>query len=680
VEQRERPWQQNEQSLSLRACALQDGDARGVFKEVNVDMRQFNNLRFFIHAESMIDQPPVKNGDVDAFIRIGSDFTNNYYEYRVPLAISPRGLSNTNSDAIWPSVNQVDLVLQELVNAKKERDAKGIADNLPYTTKDSKGNEIVVIGTPNIGGAKNIMLGLYNAKKTNQRLSDDGMPKCIEVWFDEMRLSGLSDRAGYAAAGKVSVQMADLGNVNLSGSMHTQGYGNIDQKILQRSQDDYYQYNTSTNLNMGKLVPRNWGVQLPLYVGYTENVSTPRYNPYDQDVLLKDALDVMRTTAKRDSLRSAAQDYTSITSFNLTNVRIQGNPAAVGKNKTPWSIKNFDFTYSYNRQFKHNPLIESDDLVTQRLGVGYTYSLKTRPYEPFKNSIKSKSKWLMLIKDFNLTPLPSTFTHRSELNRIFQETHVRNIEDGSTYRLPPNFFKNFTWTRNYTLRWELMRSVSLDYSAVNISRINEPYGRINTPEKKDSLWRSVRSFGINNSYSQTFNSSYNVPLAKLPLTDWMNLRLNYSATYSWLTAPPVAHSLGNTLGNTQTKTVAGDMNFSQLYNKSKLLRAINAKPASKKDDKLAPTVPGTDKETLPKKGRALPGAKTADVNDEGGGKDKAGSTEKGGRPDGKKDGGKADSKKPIVKQKITKQIVRTPERVKINDWTTLPLRASIQRI
>jgi cell surface protein SprA len=659
----------NEQSLSLRTCALQDGDARGVFKEVNVDMRQFAKLRFFMHAESMIDQAPVRNADVSAFIRIGSDFTNNYYEYQVPLAMTPFGVSGSNREAIWPANNNVEIVLQELVEAKKQRDiAVGNGFNVltPFITKDSKGNIIKVVGTPNLGGAKNIMLGVVNPKKTNQTPGDDGLPKCFEVWFDELRMAGLSDREGYAAAGKVSLQVADLGNVNVSGSMHTQGYGNIDQKLQQRSQDDYYQYNTSTNLSLGRMMPRRWGVQLPLFVGYTESVSTPRYNPYDQDVLLKDAVDVMQTIKQRDSLRSASQDFTSISSFNLTNVRIQptGKPSKSGK--APWSIKNFDFTYSYNNQVKHNPIIERDELNTQRLAVGYTYSMKVKSFEPFKDVIKSKSRWWSLIKDVNLTPLPSTFTFRNELNRVFQETYVRNINDGSSYRIPPNYFKNFTWMRNYTLRWELTRSIAIDYSAINISRINEPFGRINTAEKRDTVWDRIKQFGLNNSYAQTFNSTYNVPTSKLPLTDWINMRLGYAVTYNWTTAPPVARELGNLLGNTNTKTATGDMNFTQLYNKSRWYRALSATPAPKGG---APATPGMPKSKAGggkspsglqsgKPGsRSQLGKSQADVDD-------SGPNEGQNMPDGKKGKDKIKDKDKDKKNKAdTTEIPKTDEQL-----------------
>lgn len=589
--------QGNEQSISLRVSALQDGDARGVFKEVNVDMRQFSYLRMFLHAERM-GNDVVRDADVDAFIRIGSDFTNNYYEYRTPLTLTDHNVSNQRDDLIWPAANNVNIALQELVDAKKERDAKGYPTHVPYYTKDSKGNVIVIIGNPNIGGGKNIMLGVLNPKKDSKNPGDDGLAKSVEVWYDELRISGTHDQAGYAAAGKVSVQLADLGNVNLSGSMHTPGYGNIDQKIQQRFQDKYYQYNASTNISLGKLFPRSMGVQLPLYVGYTQNVSTPKYNPFDQDVLLDHELSIAPNQRARDSIRKASVDFTSITSLNLTNVRIQGNPSANANKRMFWSIKNFDFTYAYNNQYKHNPLMERDQLTTQKYGIGYTYAIKSKPIEPFKKLIKSKSKWFSLVKDFNLTPLPSTFNMRNDLNRVVQELQIRNIDDGSGYRIPASFYKNFTWNRTYSLRWELMKSISLDYSATNTSRVDEPYGRIDSKDKRDSLWSSVMSFGRNNTYSQTFNSTYNVPLSKIPLTDWITARLGYSANYSWTTAPPIAYDLGNTLGNTRTKTLTSEFNMTQLYNKSRWLKALNSKPRkpgeSKKSSEPAKSEEGKD--------------------------------------------------------------------------------------
>ncbi|NDC42329.1 MAG: hypothetical protein EBZ77_12410, partial [Chitinophagia bacterium] len=123
--------------------------------------------------------------------------------------------------------------------------------------------------------------------------------------------------------------------------------------------------------------------------------------------------------------------------------------------RKPWSIKNFDFSYSYYNQFKRNPFVAIDNTNTQKLGVGYTYSIRTKSYEPFKG-IKSKSKWMGLVRDFNINPLPSTFTMRNDLTRMIEEIRVRNLDDG--LQLPSTFYKTFNWVRNYTLRWELTKS------------------------------------------------------------------------------------------------------------------------------------------------------------------------------------------------------------------------------
>lgn len=569
--------QQDEQSISLQVCNLKDGDARAVFKSTGgVDLRQFEKLRLFVHAEAQVGQSSLNDGDVEMFMRIGSDFTNNYYEYRKPLKVTTAGASGQGE--IWPADNDVDLAMSDLVLAKTRRNADGVPVYVPYQVTLANGASIVVVGQPNVGDAKNLMLGVINPKKDNNRPTDDGLPKCTEIWFDELRASGTSDRTAYAAAGKVNVQMADLGSVRMSGTMHTAGYGSIDQKINQRSQDQTHSYDISSNLNLGKLMPKDWGVQLPFFIGYSQNVSNPKYNPYDLDQEMSNLLEATTDPAKRDSFRKVAQDYTSISSFNIANARILGN--AKNNKSQFYSIKNFDFSYSFNKQFKHNSLIESDDYTTQTFGLGYTYSFKPKSIEPFKKVFKSKSKWLSLIKDININLRPSNVTFRSDMNRVMNETKVRVIGDGA-YRIDPLYFKNFIWTRTYNMRWELTRSLSFDYNATNRSRVEEPYGRIDSKEKRDSLLNAVSSLGRNTQFTQSFNASYNFPLNKLPITDWTSLKVTYGATYSWTAASRVAEKLGNNIANTQQKQINGELNFAQLYNKNKWLRTVNQPKAPK---------------------------------------------------------------------------------------------------
>ena len=182
--------------------------------------------------------------------------------------------------------------------------------------------------------------------------------------------------------------------------------------------------------------------------------------------------------------------------------------------------------------------------------------------------------------------MPANFTFRTDLNRTVNETKVRNIT-ADPFDIPSTFFKNFTWQRLYTLRWELTKSLSFDYTATNNSRIDEPYGRIDNQAKKDSLWEKISSFGRNTFYTQAFNATYTLPLQKLPITDWTSLRVSYGSNYSWTAASQLARSLGNTIGNTNTKQVNAELNFAQLYNKQRWLRAVNqpARPQPKQANK-----------------------------------------------------------------------------------------------
>lgn len=563
--------QQNEQSIALQVCNLKDGDARAVFKTLGgVDLRQFEKMKMFVHAEAQTGQTSLQNGDMQMFIRIGSDFTNNYYEYRLPLQVSLPG--STTQAEIWPNANQMEIDLASMVQIKAKRNDKGLKPYVPYQETLANGATLVVVGQPNIGDAKNVMLGLLNPKKDNSRPADDGLPKCAEVWFDELRVAGMSSKPAYAASGKLNLQMADLGSVRLGGMTSTAGYGNIDQKVNQRSQNSTYTYDVSSNLNLGKLMPKDWGVQLPFFIGYSENVLNPRYSPYDLDQEMDKLLDATTNAAKRDSMRKAAQDFTSISSFNIANARILGNPK---NNKTPfYGIKNFDFSYSYNKQYKHNAMIESDQYITQDFGIGYNHAFKGKSIEPLKKLIKSKSKWLALIKDFNIKLTPSNMSFRNDMNRVMNETKVRVVGDYN-YKIDPLYFKNFIWTRTYNLRWDLTRSFSFDYSAINKSRIEEPYGRIDSKVKRDSLYDAIASLGRNTNFTQSFNASYNVPLSKTPLTDWTSLKLVYGATYTWTGASRLAYDLGNTINNTVNKQINGELNFAQLYNKNRWLRAVN---------------------------------------------------------------------------------------------------------
>lgn len=564
---------QNEQAMSYKIRNLATNDIRAAFKTMNLDMRQYGSLHMFAHAESVVGSQPINNNQLNAVIRIGSDFLNNYYEIKIPLRVTPPGnYPNTDAGqrAVWPDSNNLDFNIQDLVQLKIRRNNN--LQNITSYYQEKIGNKSFAIkGNPNLGEVQAFLIGIENS-----RLSD-GVPATAEVWINELRLSKLNEKGGYAATGRVDMALADLGTLALSGSTHTTGFGTLEQRVNERARENFMQYDIATNLEMGKLLPKSLGISIPLYASLNQTVTTPEYDPYDLDIKLKDKLSGL-AGKDRTTTKNAAIDKTTIKTVNFTNMRVMPST------KTHiWSLSNFDFSYSFIKYEQSNPLILKNDVVKHRGGLGYTFNKQPKYFEPFKKIIKSRSPWYALVRDFNLNPQPSLLSFRADINRQFGVfvPRIVNSFDNKVERVDTTYDKFFTFDRYYNLRWDLTRSLNIDFSAVNNARIDEPMGAIDTRQKKDTIIRNFFKAGRNTLYQQRAIASYTLPLTKLPLTDWINARYSYTTTYNWIGASRLALSLGNTIENSQENNINGEFDFTRLYSKSRWLRALDQKAAPK---------------------------------------------------------------------------------------------------
>ncbi|MEO7801104.1 MAG: cell surface protein SprA, partial [Ginsengibacter sp.] len=374
---------QNEQALSLKFCNLQQAKAKGVFQTfANRDIRQFRKLQMYIHAEKVVDAS-LNDDDLTAVVRIGNDFVSNYYEVRIPLKLTPlaaASITNKNqySDTLWIAGNSLDLDLDILTKIKIQRNVSSSPLNAVYRQLQPNGQTYSILGNPNLGEVKGILLGVENTRQISA---------CGEVWFNELRLSSLNEKGGWAALGRVDMTLSDLGTLSLSANTHTNGFGTLEQRVTERYRDDFTQFDAAANLELGKILPKQAGLSVPLYAGYSQTVSAPEFNPYDLDIKLKDKLGYSERT-DRDSIRKNAIDFTSIKTFNLTNVR---------KNKTNnkkakiTDISNIDVSYNYTKTQIHNPLIENNEVTKYHAGLGYNYAPEPKYIEPFKKFVKTKS-------------------------------------------------------------------------------------------------------------------------------------------------------------------------------------------------------------------------------------------------------------------------------------------------
>ncbi|MEO6489924.1 MAG: cell surface protein SprA, partial [Ferruginibacter sp.] len=568
---------QNEQSMSLQFCNLKQSDAKAVFQTFgNRDLRQFRKLAMYIHAEPSVKPPsPIVDRDLTAVIRMGTDFVNNYYEVRIPLILTPPNVSllpdsDAYNDTLWNPHNSLELDLDQLTKIKQARNASSSAIGQIYREVQPNGHVYSVIGNPNLGEIRGMLLGVENTNSVADA--------CGEVWVNELRLSSLDEKGGYAALARVDFNLADLGTLSLSANAHSKGFGTLEQRVNERYRDNFLQFDVAANLEMGKLLPKKWGISIPVYASYSQAVSTPEYDPYDQDIKLKDKLKEA-TKSEKDSIKKVAVDFTSIKTLNFTNVK---------KNKTDGSksriydISNIDVSYSYIQTISHNPLIENNEVTRHRGALGYNYAPQPKYIEPFKNIFgKTKHHWFDLIKDFNFNYIPSQLSFRADLSRQFGAIRPRSVGT-SKYAIPETYDKFFTFQRDYILRWNFTRSLNFDYTATNNSRIDEPAGRIDTKAKKDTIWTNLFRGGRNTLFYQTGNFSYTVPTNKIPLLDWTTVNLKYQATYRWIGASRLAVDLGNFIENGQQKEGTVQLDFTRLYQKSKWLRQLE-QPSNKED-------------------------------------------------------------------------------------------------
>jgi cell surface protein SprA len=565
---------QNEQSMSLKFCALGPDDARAVQQTfANRDLRQFGKLSMYIHAENFVKTPnDIKDRDLNAIIRIGTDFAGNYYEVKIPLYMTPLTAATTldpNSDAyndtLWNALNSLDLDLTALPKIKAERNASGADLNKPYRKVQANGHTYSIMGDPNLGEIRGILIGVQNTRNFSA---------CGEMWVNELRLTSINEQGGYAAMARADITLADLGTITASVAMHTSGFGTLEQRVNERFRDNLTQFDVAANIELGKLLPKKAAISIPVFASYSQTVSKPQYDPYDLDIKLKDKLSAAKTSAQKDSINNAAVDFNSTTTVNFTNVR--KNRTGTGSPKI-YDISNFDVSYSYFNTKAHNPLIESNEVTRHRGALGYNFAPQPKYIEPFKKIKffkKRKTHWFDLVKDFNFNPSPSQLSFRADIQRQFGAVRPRSI-GSDKYKIPETYDKYLVMQRDYILRWNFTRSLNFDFTATNNSRVDEPYGRLDTREKKDTVWRRLVSGGRNTIYNHTANVSYTLPTTKFPLVDWTQVNLKYQATYKWIGASRIAVELGNILENSQSKEATVQLDFSKLYSKFKFFRAID---------------------------------------------------------------------------------------------------------
>ena len=573
----------NEQALSMNVENLGHGESKAVYKNTTLDLRQYKRMQMFVHANSLDPNTTnLQDNQLAVFIRLGSDYKSNYYEYEIPLSLTPWKSNygmNSPSDRrlVWPEENMLDVPLSLFTAVKKARNkakADGTASySRPYSAydEDKPNNKITVMGNPTLGEVKTMVVGVRN-------LSSDA--KSGEVWVNELRLRDYNNSGGWAASGNLNMQLSDFGTVNLTGKYVSDGFGGLEDGVAARSTDDYKTYSLTTNFELGKFFPDKAKVSIPLYYSVTKEETSPRYNPLDTDMLLKDALDAASDKHERDSIKSIAVTKTTNTNFSLSGVRVG---IATKRHPMPYDPANFSFSYSHSHRYSSGETTVYEKEDNWQGSLNYSWVPVYKPLEPFKK-IKNKSKWLDLPRRFGFNWLPQNVGFNSEISRSYYELQERDMQDLGGSQLPLTFSQQFLWNREFSLRWDLTKNLHMNFQSATHAEIEEPYTPVNKDlyadqykAWKDSVWTSIKHFGTPLDYNQTFTASYQLPLNLIPIFDWVNADAQYTATYNWMRGSDLEDgtSLGNTISNNRQIRLNGTFNMEKLYNHVPFLKKAN---------------------------------------------------------------------------------------------------------
>ncbi len=587
--------QDNEQALAMTVENLASGDARAVYKNTTLDLRRYKHLQMFTHANRLPGDESLEDGQTSLFIRLGSDYRSNFYEYEIPLKVTPAGQysnSGTGPLAVWPEENMLDIDLTVLTNAKKNRNKQkslGLASYAQLYSEydaDKPNNKISVMGNPSLGEVRTIMIGVRNNSRS---------VKSVEVWANELRLQEFSNKGGWAAQSTLNLQLSDVATVNLRGHIETDGFGGLEESVGQRRDDNLYEYSVTTNVEAGRFLPEKVKLKAPLYYSYSKERTVPRYNPLDTDMELNDALDAMNSESERDSLRNIAEKVMINKNFSLSGVRFD---ISTKRHPMPYDPANFSFSYAYSSRHTTGETTAWEKDQNWKWNFNYNYSPNYKPFEPFKK-MKSKSKWLKIIKELNFNYLPQNVSFNSDITRSYYELQERDMENLDNTSLPLTWSSDFLWNRSFTLRWDITKSIHLNFASGTNAEIEQPYTAVNKdlyPDRyeawKDSVRSSLFNMGTPLTYQQAFDASWQLPLNKIPVFDWITSDVKYSSTYSWERGTELQDgtSMGNTIAN--SRTVGGNVRLKMetLYNHVPFLKQVNRKFSSsassnKKDNK-----------------------------------------------------------------------------------------------
>jgi cell surface protein SprA len=445
------PIQAREQALIFRVEDLGEGQQRAIYKPYTrqLDLTKYSNFRMFVHAEGF-----ERRDSMRVFVRLGSNETEDYYELEQPVypfAVPPDGSVDNipnAADSLWQTnvpvetpegtvfidLNSINIEFDALNKLKLERDLATGVDNAPipfdsvYVARSipldfaPPGATLRIKGNPSIQDVSNIVLGVRNAR------DDLARQRNVELWFNELRVSGFDEEKGWSAYARTTVRLADFLDINARYDQQTDGFGELASGLGNRTFQERWGYSVTTNLNAHKFIPERYGWRIPINVAVQQGVSTPRFSPSRGDITVAQEIaqiqESEQLTPEEKEVEIAEVKAAAETATFSRVIRV---PISKSGSRSPWlryTLDGIALTYSNPLRTQRSPTRLFND--TEQWNGAFAYRLtvpRPKTVRPF---------WLLddlplvgLLGGLQLNVLPQSLRFSADASRSVNENQDR---------------------------------------------------------------------------------------------------------------------------------------------------------------------------------------------------------------------------------------------------------------
>ena len=507
------PQDAREQALVMNLENLKPQQQRAIYKTYNqgMDMLKYSNLRMFAHLEGRTaDGTPLNmlpeeeaRGKVRLFIRLGSNETEDYYEYEMPLSPSPPGSGN-DPNAVWQTnqlwngetldLNSVNIDLAALNRLKVARDQQNArVDTIFWHRQEgrtivegveefaSPGTRIGIKGTPSLANINSIVIGVRNPAPENSLASEDELER-VEVWVNELRVAGYDQSNGWSALSNADIQLADFGQLRGNFQQQVAGFGSLSSTLDDRDRNAENSWSLTTNLNLDKFIPEQYGWRLPLSLQFKSRTSTPEFAPSRGDVRVQEIIEQIE---RNESLAPEQRNELVTRTIHRAQTHRQNRSitARLSKNnsESPWLRKTLDglsLRYSYSDRQGRSPSLQLND--SWRWTGALDYRVTAQPQTLNLFGFLDGLPFLGLLSDLAWNYIPSSLSFGTNASRRFSATRDRPTLDSPPGDLPPSVRyrlrdrQSFDHRRNFDLQYNPFEFLTLGFDNSTDQNLNLP--------------------------------------------------------------------------------------------------------------------------------------------------------------------------------------------------------------